>query len=421
MDGLRLPPVIEEVLDPSDELCELQEEKPTMLSQTLTAWDRKSLEEKKETAREGEKGQQEEEKEVKDGCSEEEEQEGVKDEEEELEELRSQVVQLLLELEELREVSQRHEENFMELQGLLEEERLASAHQAESFTRQIQNLQAQLHSVQEEMNILEEEKENELEEVQQELRLAQEEVLILQQAAEETAAERENDIASLQEELCRLKAELQRLHSTTAEYELEVNTLRAEMILKSLNADKRGEETQLHDEFVSLTDEHQTLSSNNRQLSNKVEQLQQQDDVCDDAYLAVRVQGDTEPDEQVKTDPYITLSQPGPEEEELDPSLVQDEIKILKVQLKQAAETAQKVQKECEGLKAEFDELQNLYEQSQQERAVLELELQRCKNELYNLLGGTAKQSYSEGWNLVVAAVAVAAIAALVVPSFIRT
>lgn len=87
-----------------------------MLSQTLTAWERTSLEEKKETVGQGEKGQQEE-KEVKDECSEEDEQGGVKDEEEELEELRSQVVQLLLELEELREVSQRHEENFMELQG----------------------------------------------------------------------------------------------------------------------------------------------------------------------------------------------------------------------------------------------------------------------------------------------------------------
>lgn len=76
----------------ADELCELKEEK-----QTLTA--------------------REEKKEVKDECSEEDEQGGVKDEEEELEELRSQVVQLLLELEELREVSQRHEENFMELQG----------------------------------------------------------------------------------------------------------------------------------------------------------------------------------------------------------------------------------------------------------------------------------------------------------------
>ncbi|MGH0160340.1 UNVERIFIED_CONTAM: hypothetical protein FKN15_052763 [Acipenser sinensis] len=128
--------------------------------------------------------------------------------EQELEELRSQVIQLLIELEETRELSQRHEEGFLELQ-------------------------AQLRSVQEEIDSLEEEKESELSEVQEELRVAQEEVLVLQQAAEEAAAERENDIASLQEELCRLRAELQRLHATRQEYELEITSLRAEIRMKS--------------------------------------------------------------------------------------------------------------------------------------------------------------------------------------------
>jgi len=52
----------------------------------------------------------EEEKEVKD------EKTGVS-EEQELEELRAQVLQLLLELEEARDASQKHEEGFLELQG----------------------------------------------------------------------------------------------------------------------------------------------------------------------------------------------------------------------------------------------------------------------------------------------------------------
>ncbi|KAM4569791.1 coiled-coil domain-containing protein 136-like isoform 2-T2 [Odontesthes bonariensis] len=385
MDAFRLPPVIEEVLDP-DELCELKEEKPIMLAET--AKERGSLEEKEETVGDGEKGQQEEEKEVKEDKYEEEEEGGVEEEEElELEELRAQMLQLLLELEETREASQRHEESFMELQGQLEEERLASAHQAESFTRQIQRLQGQLHSVQEEMNSLEEEKESELEEVQQELRSAQEEVLVLQQAAEEAAAERENDIASLQEELCRLRAELQRLHTTTAEYDLEITTLRAEMSMKSRGTVTHGDVTHLQEECVSLTDQCQTLTSDNNQLSNKVEQLQQQRDTCDGAYLAVKVQ-----DEQLKVDSYITLSQPGPEQNDLDPSVVQEdqcssEISILKVQLKQAEETAQKVQRECEGLKGELVELQQLYDCSRRERAALEQQLQRCRAELQELLG----------------------------------
>lgn len=38
-------------------------------------------------------------------------------EEQELEELRAQVLQLLLELEEARDTAQKHEESFLELQG----------------------------------------------------------------------------------------------------------------------------------------------------------------------------------------------------------------------------------------------------------------------------------------------------------------
>ncbi|XP_049895358.1 coiled-coil domain-containing protein 136-like isoform X2 [Epinephelus moara] len=417
MDGLRLPPVIEEVLDPSDELCELKVEKPIMLAETLTAKERESMEEKEETVGDGEKGQQEEEKEVTEEKEEEEPGGGEgKDEEEEMEELRAQVFQLLLEVEEAREVSQRHEESFLELQGLLEDERLASAHQAESFTRQIQRLQAQLRSVQEEMDSLEEEKESELEEVQEELRSAQEEVLMLQQAAEEAAGERENDIASLQEELCRLRAELQRLHATAQEYELEITTLRAEISMKSNNT---GDVSHLKDEFVSLTDERQFLDDDNKDLSSKVEQLQKKQDTCDDVYLAVT---DTE-HEQVKADSYITLSQSGPEQQdrpsEDEEKVCSSELNVLKVQLRRAEDTAHRVQTECDGLKVELVDLQQLYDSSQRERAALEQELQRCKAELQKLVGRKSQRD-TEGWNLAVAAVAVAAIVVLVVPSFTR-
>ncbi|XP_038157444.1 coiled-coil domain-containing protein 136-like [Cyprinodon tularosa] len=384
MDGFRLPPVIEEVLDSSDELCDLKEDKPVMLADTLTAKERESMEEKEETEEE-EKGQQEEDTKSKERESEDEDQGDVMGEEEELEELRGQVLQLVLELDETREVSQRHEESFMELQGLLDEERLASAHQAESFTRQIQRLQAQLYSVQEEMSSLEEEKESELEEVQQELRSAQEEVLMLQQAAEEAAAERENDIASLQEELCRLRVELKRLRDTTAEYELEITTLRAEMSMKSRGMEAPGEVTQLQEELISLTDQRQILSSSNKALSNQLEQLHR--DVCDDTYLEVRAEGQTEEKEQLQAEPYITLSQSVTKLQNPESSEVQEEIRILRGQLRQAEEMAQKVQQECEGLRMELEELQRLFELSQQERAALELQLQSCKAELQKLMG----------------------------------
>uniref|UniRef100_A0A3B4XGE1 Coiled-coil domain containing 136 n=1 Tax=Seriola lalandi dorsalis TaxID=1841481 RepID=A0A3B4XGE1_SERLL len=325
-----------------------------MLAETLTAKERESLEEKEETLGDGEKGQEEEEKEVKEEKEDEREEMedeergegggGVTDEEDELEELRAQVIQLLLELEETREVSQRHEESFMELQGLLEDERLASAHQAESFTRQIQRLQAQLRSVQEEMDSLEEEKESELDEVQEELRSAQEEVLVLQQAAEEAAAERENDIASLQEELCRLRAELQRLHATAQEYELEITTLRAEINMKSRHpetcSDLQG------DELLSLTDECQSLTDDNKELTTD----------CLKLISALWW-----------TSCVMTTLQ-------MCSELTSGHSCSVNVSLCQ-----------CDGLKGELAELQQLYDSSQRERAALEQELQRCKAELQKL------------------------------------
>lgn len=72
-------------------------------------------------------------------------------------------------------------------------------------------------------------------------------------------------------------------------------------------------------------------------------------DRCDDTYLAVTVEDGAELDDSVKADSYITLSQSGPGHQILDPEAVQDddnssEISVLKVQLRQAEETAQKVQ-----------------------------------------------------------------------------
>ncbi|TKS90372.1 Leukotriene A-4 hydrolase [Collichthys lucidus] len=320
---------------------------------------------------------------------------------------------------------------------------------------------SELRSVQEEMDSLEEEKESELEEAQEELRSAQEEVLMLQQAAEEAAAERENDIASLQEELCRLRAELQRLHVTAQEYELEITTLRAEISMKSQNPEApgpgeltpgpgeltpgQGELTPVpgeltpgpgeltpgpgeltpvpgeltpvpgeltpgpgeltpgpgeltpgpgeltpgpggpgdvhQDEFVSLTGRRQTLTSDNKQLSTTVEQLQQRD-TCSDA--------------------YISLSQSGPgESSSVHEELSSSELNVLKVQLSQAEETANRVQSQCDGLKGELGELQQLLDSSQRERAQLELDLQRCGPSSRTCWAGSHRSDCNSGLDLV--------------------
>ncbi|KAL2093985.1 hypothetical protein ACEWY4_011297 [Coilia grayii] len=391
MDGLRLPPLMEEVLDSTDESSDLKPDEAIMSSE-ITAKERDVLEENNE--------KEQMEKEVKEEkAGEEEEEEEPLSQEQELEELRAQVLQLLLELEETRDTSQKHQESFQELQGLLEDERLASAHQAEAFTRQIQRLQAQLRSVQEEMDSLEEEKESELREAQEELHAAQEEVVLLQQAAEEAAAERENDIASLQEELCRLRAQLQRLQDTAQEYELEITTLRAEIAMKSQRRDEERREggvCQLREECMTLKEECQTLKDNNRRLSERLQLLQRMGSSSGSVYMTLKEEQEdgVAPGEGVSSQANCRL---------VDASIQKNisfegkpvtptgwtggisEIFSLRDQLKQAEERASQVQRECDSLKVELRELQVLYDTSQRERAELELELLRCREELDRL------------------------------------
>uniref|UniRef100_A0A8C6MEP1 Coiled-coil domain containing 136b n=2 Tax=Nothobranchius furzeri TaxID=105023 RepID=A0A8C6MEP1_NOTFU len=161
MDGLRLPPLIEEALDSTDDPNDLKaDSSPT--DNEITAKERGILgenNEKEEMDQERSLEDEGEEKKLKD-----EEGEGLEKnrkeeltEEQELEELRSQMLQLLLELDEVRETSNKHQESFQELQGFLEDERLASAHQAEAFTRQIQNLQGDVDLLKEECCMLREE------------------------------------------------------------------------------------------------------------------------------------------------------------------------------------------------------------------------------------------------------------------------
>ncbi|KAJ8002628.1 hypothetical protein DPEC_G00160860 [Dallia pectoralis] len=418
MDGLRLPPLIEETLDSTDETCgDLRVDssltfRPGMDNE-ITAKERGVLAEKneRETMDRDRAEEEEREKEV---------QQDPLSEEQELEELRNQVLQLLLELEGAREMSNKHQEAFHELQGLLEEERMASSHQAEAFARQVHNLQAQLRSVQEEMDSLEEEKESELTEAQEELRLAQEEVTLLQAAAEEAAAERENDIASLQEELCRHRAELGRLSDEALEYELEITTLRAEIGMKSQRREEErrgGDVGTLRQECVALRRECETLKDDNRGLTERL-QLFHPQQAGSSNYLSLKEEAGN-PGDRVGTEgqeSYLSMTESqstGPETNcrLVDASIQKNisfdgkpvtptgwnggfgEIFSLRDQLKQAEEKASLVQRKCDGLKTELKELQVLYDCSQRERAGLEEELQQCKVELERLAGGGGQSS----------------------------
>ncbi|CAB1322712.1 unnamed protein product, partial [Coregonus sp. 'balchen'] len=348
------------------------------------------------------------------------------EDEEEVEELRSQVLQLLLELEGAREISNKHQEAFHELQGsavglvcdrqalqlgwsvtgwlsswagLLEDERLASAHQSEAFARQVHNLQAKLRSVQEEIDSLEEEKESELTEAHEELRLAQEEVLLLQQTAEEAAAERENDIASLQEELCRHQAELGRLNEEAQEYELEITTLRAEISMKSQRREEERRGGTLKQECVTLREECETLKNDNRRMTERLQLLQLQR-TGSNSHLSLKEDGEdagigvgTEMGGMAES--YMTMAECQSTGTGTNCRLVDASIqKNISFDGKPMTPTGWNggFGEICDSLKTELRELQVLYDCSQRERAGLEEELLRCKAELERLAGGG--QSY---------------------------
>ncbi|XP_029471511.1 coiled-coil domain-containing protein 136 isoform X2 [Rhinatrema bivittatum] len=364
--------------------------------------------------------------------------------------LRSQVLQLLAELQETRELALKHEENFLELQGVLEDERLASAQQAENFTRQIQRLQAQLRSVQEEIDSLEEEKESELQEVEEELRSAQEEVQALRQAAEEVAAERENDIATLQEELCRLRAELLKLEQMRQEYELEITSLRAEIHMKSWGTQEStpAELARLQDELECLrdrchhlTEERQLLQDSNSLLKGQLLlQMEGQKSRAPDLSQLSEANGTeatadevTEVTEEERggvlgvahaEDASECLrdlqDSPHPLEEIVPPDSIagrgqgvtpsalralsnSKQMKesprtlrdggnlVLRHQLQSAEEKVQLAQSECEGLLNEFQELQLRHRISREEQEKLQDELKHCREEIHRLKGSSSQ------------------------------
>ncbi|XP_077329115.1 coiled-coil domain-containing protein 136 isoform X1 [Lithobates pipiens] len=323
----------------------------------------------------------------------------------ESQDLRTQIIQLLTELEETRELALKHEDSFLEMQGILEEERLASAQQAEIFTKQIQRLQAQLRSVQEEVDSLEHEKECELLEVSQELRCAQEEIMSLRQSAEEAAAERESDIASLQEELCRLRAELHELQETRQEYEMEITTLRAEISMKSCSvhagqepATLQGELQFLRDQCQHLQMERSILQESNSQLKSHLLLLgEEREGDADQGNALSESQPEQEEENNLKEenppqyDPESTIALSVPIERNTVTDVEklklnrEEERQKMHIQLQSAEQKVQIAQAECAGLLTEIEELQQRHQISQEEQEKLQEELRLCREEIHRL------------------------------------
>ncbi|XP_030681382.1 coiled-coil domain-containing protein 136 isoform X3 [Nomascus leucogenys] len=296
----------------------------------------------------------------------------------ELEELRAQVLQLVAELEETRELAGQHEDDSLELQGLLEDERLASAQQAEVFTKQIQQLQGELRSLREEISLLEHEKESELKEIERELHLAQAEIQSLRQAAEDSATEHESDIASLQEDLCRMQNELEDMERIRGDYEMEIASLRAEMEMKSSEpssslglSDYSGlqEELQeLRERYHFLNEEYQALQESNNSLMGQLADLESE-----------RTQRATERWLQSQT---LSMTSAESQTSEMDFLEPDPEMQLLRQQLRDAEEQMHGMKNKCQELCCELEELQHHREVSEEEQRRLQRELKCAQNEV---------------------------------------
>uniref|UniRef100_A0A8C3VXP1 Coiled-coil domain containing 136 n=1 Tax=Catagonus wagneri TaxID=51154 RepID=A0A8C3VXP1_9CETA len=297
----------------------------------------------------------------------------------ELEELRAQVLQLVAELEETRELAGQHEDDSLELQGLLEDERLASAQQAEVFTKQIQQLQGELRSLREEISLLEREKEYELKEIEQELHLARAEIQNLRQAAEDSATDHESDIASLQEDICRMRNELDDMERIRGEYELEITTLRAEMEMKSSDpsnsfslsdfSEMQEELQQLRDRYRFLNEEYQALQESNSSLTGQLVELESE-----------RTRRATE--RWLESQTLRSMMSAESQTSEADFLEPDPEMHLLRQQLLGAEEQMHDMQNKCKKLCCELQELQHHRRTSEEEQRRLQRELKCAQNEV---------------------------------------
>ncbi|XP_071468979.1 coiled-coil domain-containing protein 136 isoform X2 [Marmota flaviventris] len=295
----------------------------------------------------------------------------------ELEELRAQVLQLVAELEETRELAGQHEDDSLELQGLLEDERLASAQQAEVFTKQIQQLQGELRHLREEISLLEREKESELKEIEQELQLAQTEIQNLRQAAADSASEHESDMASLQEDLCRMQNELEDMERIRGDYEMEIASLRAEMETKTSESTSsptdfsglQEELQQLRDRYQFLNEEYRTLKESNSSLTGQLAQLESE-----------RTRKATEKWLECQTAKSMISSESQTSEVDfLEPD---PEMHLLRQQLLDAEQQMHNMQSKCKELCCELQELQHHRRVSEEEQKRLQKELKCAQNEV---------------------------------------
>ncbi|KAM9524990.1 sarcolemma associated protein a isoform 15-T16 [Salvelinus alpinus] len=136
---------------------------------------------------------------------------------------------------EAQELANTGKQKCLELQALLEEERMSNRQQTEESAKQIQYLQSQLGKLAVDMEELKEQRESSISSTQEELYSAQEKVLVLHHAMEAATAEKERDISVLQRDLGGVTAELEKWRQAASKYEQEINSLQATFQQQSLH------------------------------------------------------------------------------------------------------------------------------------------------------------------------------------------
>ncbi|XP_071193090.1 sarcolemma associated protein a [Salvelinus alpinus] len=297
---------------------------------------------------------------------------------------------------EAQELANTGKQKCLELQALLEEERMSNRQQTEESAKQIQYLQSQLGKLAVDMEELKEQRESSVSSTQEELYSAQEEVLVLHHAMEAATAEKERDISVLQRDLGGVTAELEKWRQAASKYEQEINSLQATFQQQSLHQQRalelQGELERLQKGCSGLQQECECLRSEKTTLVNRLQRLET--DLDSSREQTASLNSSLQLLEKSRGEMQSRLGS-------LQDQHLQDANK-LQSQLTQAASRTQSLQKEYEDTQTLLSDLRQRYERTEQEKRSINEELEQCKFNL-KLLQDKGKNIGWSPWIPVVA------------------
>ncbi|KAM9524976.1 sarcolemma associated protein a isoform 2-T2 [Salvelinus alpinus] len=297
---------------------------------------------------------------------------------------------------EAQELANTGKQKCLELQALLEEERMSNRQQTEESAKQIQYLQSQLGKLAVDMEELKEQRESSISSTQEELYSAQEKVLVLHHAMEAATAEKERDISVLQRDLGGVTAELEKWRQAASKYEQEINSLQATFQQQSLHQQRalelQGELERLQKGCSGLQQECECLRSEKTTLVNRLQRLET--DLDSSREQTASLNSSLQLLEKSRGEMQSRLGS-------LQDQHLQDANK-LQSQLTQAASRTQSLQKEYEDTQTLLSDLRQRYERTEQEKRSINEELEQCKFNL-KLLQDKGKNIGWSPWIPVVA------------------